>query len=184
MLASQRQMSLRFNSTHNKGSGDSDKKSTSSSDYEKSFESLLGQSAKRTSQDESKLSLEEQLRLKQVRDAEEQAKYDTQKAEFERRKQQDFEDMLSGKQKSRDEMNLQDLFKEYYSKAKAVDTKEYVNSAKSSLNSFSSLLEKRRQKAASAAQPSQEEKPGQKAAEETKKEEATQKFTSGKQSTE
>jgi hypothetical protein len=45
-------------------------------------------------------------------------------------------------------MNLQELFKDFYSKAKTVDTKEYVNSAKSSLNSFSSLLEKRRQKAA------------------------------------
>ena len=44
-------------------------------------------------------------------------------------------------------MNLQELFKEYYSKAKAVDAKEYVNSAKTSINSFSSLLEKRRQKA-------------------------------------
>ena len=53
--------------------------------------------------------------------------------------------MLSGKTtKKRDEMSLQDIFKEYYGKAKAVDTKEYVNSAKSSLNSFSSLLEKRR----------------------------------------
>ena len=44
-------------------------------------------------------------------------------------------------------MSIQDLFKEYYSKAKTVDAKEYVNSAKTSINSFSSLLEKRRQKA-------------------------------------
>lgn len=47
-------------------------------------------------------------------------------------------------------MSLQDLFKEYYTKVKTVEAKEYVNSAKSSLNSFSSLLEKRRQKAAAA----------------------------------
>lgn len=44
-------------------------------------------------------------------------------------------------------MTLQDIFKEYYDKAKTVDPKEYLNSAKVSLNSFSSVLEKRRQKA-------------------------------------
>lgn len=57
--------------------------------------------------------------------------------------------MLSGKtsKKKKDDMSLQDLFKEYYAKAKTVDHKQYVNSAKSSINSFSSLLEKRRQKA-------------------------------------
>lgn len=54
--------------------------------------------------------------------------------------------MLSGKatKKNRDDMNLQELFKEFYSKAKTVEAKEYVNSAKSSLNSFSGLLERRR----------------------------------------
>lgn len=53
--------------------------------------------------------------------------------------------MLSGKQsKLKEDMSLQDLFKEYYTKVKTVEAKEYVNSAKSSLNSFSSLLEKRR----------------------------------------
>ena len=57
--------------------------------------------------------------------------------------------MLSGKKKKTDEMNLQELFKEFYQKAKSIEPKEYVNNAKSSLNSFSSLLEKRRQKAAS-----------------------------------
>lgn len=56
--------------------------------------------------------------------------------------------MLSGKKKkSKDEMSLQDLFKEYYSKVKSTDSKEFVNSAKTSLNSFSSLLEKKRQAA-------------------------------------
>lgn len=54
---------------------------------------------------------------------------------------------MSGKKKSRDEMSLQDLFKDFYSKAKEADPKAYVNSAKSSLNSFSSLLEKRRMEA-------------------------------------
>jgi hypothetical protein len=44
-------------------------------------------------------------------------------------------------------MNLQDLFKEYYVKAKDISPTEYVNSAKSSINSFSSKLEVKRQKA-------------------------------------
>jgi hypothetical protein len=71
---------------------------------------------------------------------------------------------LSGKApKKRDEMSLQDIFKEYYTKAKAVDTHEYVNSAKTKLNSFSSLLEQRRQKAlrkqeSEAAKPEAETK--------------------------
>lgn len=51
--------------------------------------------------------------------------------------------MLGGK-KRKEDMNLQELFKIYYQKVKEQDPKEYVNSAKSSLNSFSSLLEKRR----------------------------------------
>lgn len=41
-------------------------------------------------------------------------------------------------------MTLQELFKEYYSKVKSVDTKEYINKATTSLNSFSAKLEKRR----------------------------------------
>lgn len=61
-------------------------------------------------------------------------------------KEQDFEDLLSGKKHRESEKSLQDLFKEYYAKAKTIDTKDYVNSAKTSLNSFSSILEKRRQR--------------------------------------
>lgn len=34
------------------------------------------------------------------------------------------------------------MFKEFYDKTKNIDATEYVNSAKASLNSFSSLLEK------------------------------------------
>jgi hypothetical protein len=68
----------------------------------------------------------------------------------------DFDDLLSGKKK-KDDMNLQELFKDYYSKIKATESKDYVNSAKSSLNSFSSILEKKRQlfksKSASKSEP-------------------------------
>jgi len=37
---------------------------------------------------------------------------------------------------------LGDAFKEYYTKAKTINTQEYINSAKSSINSFSSILER------------------------------------------
>jgi hypothetical protein len=50
--------------------------------------------------------------------------------------------LLSGKKtKATDDMTLGELFKEFYGKAKQVDTSKYVNSAKASLNSFSSVLE-------------------------------------------
>jgi hypothetical protein len=51
--------------------------------------------------------------------------------------------LLSGKKKT-DDMSLQEIFKVYYTKAKQIDHKEYINSAKNSINSFSGLLEKRR----------------------------------------
>jgi hypothetical protein len=52
-------------------------------------------------------------------------------------------------------MSLQDLFKEYYGKAKEISPKGYANSAKSSINSFSSKLELKRQKAAAKKNPMQ-----------------------------
>ena len=81
-------------------------------------------------------------------DKEAHEKYESDKAKLDKKKQQEFEDLLSGKKKSTDEMTLGDLFKEFYGKAKEVDTSKYINSAKSSLNSLSSVLEKRRQAAA------------------------------------
>ncbi len=54
-------------------------------------------------------------------------------------------------------MSLQDIFREYYGKAKDVDIKAQVNSAKTSINSFSSLLEKRRQDAADKKKQAAEE---------------------------
>ena len=49
-----------------------------------------------------------------------------------------------------DDMNLQDIFKQYYAKAKSTDikVKNPLNSAMSSLNSFSSRLDARRKAAA------------------------------------
>jgi hypothetical protein len=44
-------------------------------------------------------------------------------------------------------MNLQELFKTYYGKVKEIDSKDYVNKAQGSINSFSSYLEKKRQRA-------------------------------------
>lgn len=89
---------------------------------------------------------EEQLRLKKEQEKIEQEKHKIDKKLFEAKKEQAFEDLLSGKTKAESEKSLQDLFREFYSKTKSVDAKEYVNKAKTSLNSFSSILEKRRKK--------------------------------------
>ena len=63
--------------------------------------------------------------------------------------EEDFDAFLKGeKAKNRitDDMTLQDIFKQYYNKAHSIDIKQsnIVNSAMSSINSFSSRLEKRR----------------------------------------
>ncbi len=136
-------MSLRHQSTKNDNKPSSTSSSSSQADYEKSFEDLLG-SSKASEQEKSTIS--EQAKVKRQHDAEHQKKFEQQKEEFEKRKQQDFDDLLSGKKRT-DDMSLQELFKVYYHKAKQTDIKEGINTAKSSLNSFSSLLEKRRQKA-------------------------------------
>ena len=74
-------------------------------------------------------------------------------------KEQDFEDFLSGKKEAKkkgfevnDDMSLQDIFKQFYSKAKTVKQKDQegdgvFNSAKQSLTGFSARLEKRREAA-------------------------------------
>lgn len=58
--------------------------------------------------------------------------------------------MLSGKKQADSEKNLQTIFKEYYDTAKDVNVgdgvKNYVNSAKNSIGSLSSVLEQRRQR--------------------------------------
>ncbi len=87
------------------------------------------------------------MKERQLKSEEEQARIEKEKIEFEKKKQEEFEDMLKGEKSTKkrtEDMNLQELFKTYYSKVKEQDPKEYVNSAKSSLNSFSSLLERRR----------------------------------------
>jgi len=57
---------------------------------------------------------------------------------------QDFDDLLSGKKDREANKGLAEMFKDYYAKVKALDTQEYYNSAKSSLNSMSSRLERKR----------------------------------------
>ena len=58
-------------------------------------------------------------------------------------------------------MTLQDIFKQAYGRAKDIDIGpgKIVNSARSSLNSFSSRLEKRRKAAAEAKASEKEEAP-------------------------
>lgn len=68
-------------------------------------------------------------------------------------KEQAFEDFVGGKKKITDDMSLQDIFKQFHGRIKEVDLGpgKVVNSAMSSLNSFSSRLDKRRKAAAEAA---------------------------------
>lgn len=75
-------------------------------------------------------------------------------------KEQAFEDMLAGKQTQiTDDMNLQQVFKAFYNRAKQVDVKtggqSVVNSAMNSLGGFSSKLEARRQAAREKKQDQQ-----------------------------
>ena len=119
--------------------------------------------------------MEDQIKQRQKETAEAQERFDQEKAAFDDKKKQEFEDFLQGKKKkSRDEMSLQDLFKDFYSKAKESDPKAYVNSAKSSLNSFSGLLERKRQ---AASQKKSEEEATKRAEGEQKAEELKQEAT-------
>lgn len=86
------------------------------------------------------------MEAKKEEEAKAQEMTDEAKQKMEEQNQQDFEDLLKGKtpRKRTEDMNLQEIFKSYYTKAKTVDKSEYLNSAKGSLNSFSSYLEKKR----------------------------------------
>ena len=81
----------------------------------------------------------------------EQSKNEEQKEAYKKQKEEEFEDLIGGKakRKSKNEMTLQDIFREQYSKVKEVklNPKAYINSAMSSLNSQSGFLQRRRQKA-------------------------------------
>lgn len=131
------------------------------------------------------------MKAKQEAEARAQEMTDEAKQKMAEQNQQDFDDLLKGKTPSKktEDMNLQEIFKSYYVKAKTVDKSDYLNSAKGSLNSFSSYLEKKRQRAkeqkeekeaeqtatdkTQAAEPLKEEKKEQEAAQE-KFTEATQ----------
>ena len=83
--------------------------------------------------------------MKKIMDEKEQQAHEQAKQKFEQMKEQDFEDLASGKKLEDSQKSVAGMFKEFYDKTKSIDAKQYVNSAKASLNSFSSLLEKRRQ---------------------------------------
>eukprot|EP00347_Sterkiella_histriomuscorum_P003414 403364389 len=145
--------------------------------YEKSFEDLLG---KAKVSDEEKRRRDDLVQEKIRMDQEAKEKYLKDKANVDSRKQQDFEDLLAGKKKATDDMTLGELFKEFYGKAKQVDTTKYVdgvkNSAASSLNSLSSKLNIRRSQVASkTSTKTEEQKPEENVqAEQVKKESVDQ----------
>lgn len=89
------------------------------------------------------------------------------RVQSDKQKEQAFDDFISGKEPDKkplitDDMNLQDIFKTFYSKAKEVDVKSKnpINSALNSLNSFSSRLDARRKAAAEAKKKADAEKQG------------------------
>ena len=122
-------------------------------DYESGFEDLLNKG--KVSESE-KQEMKEKLKAKE--DASKQKAEDLEKAREKdyQQKEQAFEDFLDGKTPKKqgitDDMTLQDIFKQAYGRAKDIDIGpgKIVNSARSSLNSFSSRLEKRRKAAAEA----------------------------------
>ena len=78
----------------------------------------------------------------------EQEKQQKMRQESYEKKEKDFDAFVSGKAEITDDMTLQDIFKQFYSKAKESDIGGNIkNSAMSSLNGFSSKLERRRQAA-------------------------------------
>ena len=120
-------------------------------EYKSQFENMF----KKTQ----KVSKEEIDKLNQQQQQQEQAKaesthYDEKKERYEEYKKAEFYDLLSGKKtvKERfaeyDDKNLQDIFKEFYSKAKEAkpSASGLMNSAKSSIGSLGSRLEQRRAK--------------------------------------
>ena len=110
-------------------------------EYKSQFDSMFKKSQK--------VSKEEIDKLNQQQQQQEQAKaesteYDEKKERYEEYKKAEFDDLLSGKKTVKekfaeyDDKNLQDIFKEFYSKAK--DAKPtasgLMNSAKSSIGSL------------------------------------------------
>lgn len=89
----------------------------------------------------------------------EQQKTEQLRAEDHKKKEDDFDAFTSGK--ITDDMTLQDIFKSYYGKAKSVDVsaaKDKVsNSAMNSLGGFSQRLEERRRKAKEAKEAKEAE---------------------------
>ena len=90
--------------------GDEDK-------YSDRFESLVGKASKKlTKEQEDQLEKEAQAKLERDEEAAKQDAINQQK--YTEQKQQDFEDLISGKKQADSEKNLQTLFKEFYAKKK------------------------------------------------------------------
>ena len=85
--------------------------------------------------------MEQEKQDKLKTDAAQAAQDEIDREKMAQQKAQDFDDLLSGKKQENAEKNLQTLFKEFYTEAKKVDPKTYVNSARSSIGSLSSKLE-------------------------------------------
>ena len=115
--------------------------------YSQQFEKLVGKASKKLTKEEED-EIERAAADKRIKDEEAAAQDAINQQKYNEQKQQDFEDLVSGKKQADSEKNLQTLFKEFYAKAKEdsskIDMKDYVNSAKASVGSLSGKLEQRR----------------------------------------
>ena len=117
--------------------------------YEDEFEDLLNQ-GKVTEKQTAEFERRKQEKAANV--LEDQKRAEEMRAKDQKKTEDAFDDFASGK--ITDDMNLQDIFKQYYGKAKKVDVSGAAggikNSAMSSLGGFSQKLEERRRKAREA----------------------------------
>ena len=136
---SHRQFSLKFDKNEKK----------EESDYSAKFDELLGNSSKKLTKEEQDF-INRQVEAKKIADERAQKEHAAKAEKVAEQKAQAFDDLLNGKTSSKptSEKNLQELFVDFYSRAKTSvkSPGEIVNSAKSSLGGLGGKLEARRQK--------------------------------------
>jgi hypothetical protein len=101
--------------------------------------------------EEEKKIAEEKIKAKEEEKKKQQEETEQKRKASEAKSEEAFDEFIKsgGRQGIRDDMSLQDIFKQYYNRAHSLDisNSKVVNSALSSINSLSSRLDKRRQAA-------------------------------------
>lgn len=78
--------------------------------------------------DAEKAAIEQEVIDKAQRDSEQAELDEIERLKVAEKKQQDFDDLLSGKNAAASEKNLQTLFKEFYAAAQTINPKEVADS--------------------------------------------------------